>query len=150
MSRRRSQAVRRQVAARRNLKTVATRPAWAWQQLPDEAVLDEDGMDAGLGDEVGRDLPWQSADVSETVVEVLVMEEASRVAPTADVDDGDTPGTARLILRYLQEAGTVPLLTAADEVCLAEQLQSAKAHLLEVLQAALPAAAIPPELTPEA
>jgi RNA polymerase primary sigma factor len=66
------------------------------------------------------------------------------------VDDEGTPGTERLILRYLQEAGTVPLLTAADEVRLAKQLQSAKVHLLEALQAALPAAAIPPELTPEA
>jgi RNA polymerase sigma factor (sigma-70 family) len=150
MSQRRSQAVRRRVTAHRNLKTVATRPAWAWQQLPNEAAVDEDGMDAGLGEEVGGDLPWQSADVSETGVEVLVMEEASRLEPTAGVDDADTSGTERLILRYLQEAGTVPLLTAADEIRLAEQLQSAKAHLLEALQAALPAAAIPPELTPEA
>ena len=129
---------------------MATRPAGAWQQLPDEAFLDEDGMDAGLGEEVGRDLPWQSADVSETVVEVLVTEEPSRLAPTAGVDDADTAGTERLILRYLQEAGTVPLLTAAEEVRLAEQLRTAKAHLLETLRAALPSAAIPPELTPEA
>jgi RNA polymerase primary sigma factor len=43
----------------------------------------------------------------------------------------------------------VPLLTAADEVRLAEQLQSAKAYLLEALQAVLPTATIPPELTPE-
>src|SRR5437016_791360 len=71
MSQRRSPAVRRRVTARRNLKTVATRPAWVWQQLPDEAVLDGDSMDAGLGEEVGCDLPWQSADVSETGVEVL-------------------------------------------------------------------------------
>ena len=150
MSQRRSQAVRRRVTARWSLKTVATRPAGAWQHLPDEAFLDEDGMAAGIGEEVGRDLPWQSADVSENVVEALVTEEPSRLAPTAGVDDADTPGTERLILRYLQEAGTVRLLTAADEVRLAEQWQSAKAHLLETLQAALPAAAIPPELTPEA
>jgi RNA polymerase primary sigma factor len=55
-----------------------------------------------------------------------------------------------LILRYLQEAGSVPLLTAADEVRLAEQLRTAKARLLEGLQAARPSAAIPPELTSEA
>jgi sigma-70-like protein len=150
MSQRRSQAVRRRVTARRNLKTVATRPAWAWQQPPDEACLDEDGMDAALGEEVGRDLPWQSADVSETVVEALVTEEPSRREPTAGVDDAGTPGTERLIRLYLQEAGTVPLLTAADEVRLAEQLRTAKAHLLETLQAARPSAATPPELTPEA
>jgi RNA polymerase sigma factor (sigma-70 family) len=149
MSKRRSQAVRRRVAARRNLKTVATRPAWAWQQLPAEAVLDEDGMNAGLGEMVGCALPWQSADVSETGADVPVMEEANRPAPTAGVDDADTSGTERLIRRYLQEAGTVPLLTAADEVRLAEELQSVKADLLEALQAALPAA-VRPELTPEA
>jgi len=121
-----------------------------WQQLPDEAVLDGDSMDAGLGEEVGCDLPWQSADVSETGVEVLGTEEPSRLEPTAGVDGADTPGTERLILLYLQEAGTVPLLTAADEVRVAEQLQSANAHLLETLRAARPSAAIPPELTPEA
>jgi RNA polymerase sigma factor (sigma-70 family) len=150
MSQRRSQAVRRRAAARQRLKTVATRPGWAWQQLPDEAFLDKDGMDAGLGEEVGRDPAWQSADVSENVVDVLVTEEPSRLAPTAAVDDAAPPATERLIRRYLQEAGTVPLLTAADEVRLAEQLRTAKAHLLETLWAARPSAAIPPELTPEA
>jgi RNA polymerase sigma factor (sigma-70 family) len=150
MSQRRSRAVRRRVTARRNLKTVATRPAWAWQQLPDEASLDEDGMDASLGEEVGRDLTWQRAEVSETAVEALVTEEPSRRAPTAGVEDADTPATDRLLLRYLQEAGTVPLLTAAAEVHLAEQLQSAKAHLLETFRAARPSAAIPPELMLEA
>jgi RNA polymerase nonessential primary-like sigma factor len=79
----------------------------------------------------------------------LVTEEPSRREPTAGVDDAGTSGTERLIRLYLQEAGTVPLLTAADEVRLAEQLQSAKAHLLEALHAALPTAAIPPELTPD-
>jgi RNA polymerase primary sigma factor len=107
-------------------------------------------VDAGLGEEVGLDPPWPSADVPENVVEALVTEEPSRLEPTRVVDDEGTPGTERLILLYLQEAGTVPLLTAADEVRLAEQLQTAKAHLLEALQAALPAAAIPSELTPEA
>jgi hypothetical protein len=150
MSQRRSPAVRRQATARRSLKTVATRPAGAWQQFPDEACLDADGMDAGLGEEVGRDLPWQSADVSETVVEALVTEESSRREPTAGVDDAGTTGTEQLIRLYLQEAGTVPLLTAADEVRLAEQLRTANAHLLETLREALPSAAIPPELTPEA
>ena len=37
MSQRRSPAVRRRATARRSLKTVATRPAGAWQQLPDAA-----------------------------------------------------------------------------------------------------------------
>jgi RNA polymerase sigma factor (sigma-70 family) len=129
---------------------VAARPAGVLRQLSDAPFLDEDSGDTSLGEEVGRALPWQSADVAGTVVEALVTEEPSRLAPTAGVDAAGTPGTEWLIQRYLQEAGTVPLLTAADEVRLAEQWQSAKAHLLEALQAVLPAAAIPPELTPEA
>ena len=150
MSQWRSQAVRRRAAARQRLKTVAARRGGTRPPLPEAPVLDEDGADAGLGEEVSFDLWWQSADVPETVVEALVAEEPSRREPTAVVDAEGTTGTERLIQLYLQEAGTVPLLTAADEGRLAEQLHTAKAHLLEALQAALPAAAIPPELTPEA
>jgi RNA polymerase sigma factor (sigma-70 family) len=150
MSQRRSQAVRRRAAARRSIKTVAARQAGELPQLSDVPFLDADGVDAGLGEEVGLDPPWQSADMPENVVEALVTEAPSRLEPTPVVDDAGTPGTERLILLYLQEAGTVPLLTAADEVRLAEQLHTAKAHLLEALQNALPAAAIPHELTPEA
>jgi RNA polymerase sigma factor (sigma-70 family) len=129
---------------------VAARPAGVLLQPSNAPFPDEDGVDTGIGEEVGLDPAWQSADVAENVVEALVTEEPSQLEPTAVVDDEGTSGTERLILLYLQEAGTVRLLTAADEVRLAEQLQSAKAHLLEALQAALPAAAIPPELTPEA
>ena len=150
MSQRRLQAVRRQAKARRTISMVAARPAGELLYLSDAPFLDEDGVDAGLGEEVGIDPPWQSADASEKVMEALVTEEPGQPEPTAVVDDEGTPGTERLIQLYLQEAGTVPLLTAADEVRLAEQLQSAKAHLLEALQAVLPTAAIPPELTPEA
>jgi RNA polymerase sigma factor (sigma-70 family) len=129
---------------------VAAQPAGVRLQPSDAPFPDEDGLDTGIDEEVSLDPPWQNADVSEQVVEALVTEEPSRLEPTAVMDDEGTPGTERLILLYLQEAGTVRLLTAADEVRLGEQLQSAKAHLLEALQAALPAAAIPPELTPEA
>jgi RNA polymerase primary sigma factor len=150
MSQRRSQAIRRQANARQTIRMVAARPAGILLQLSDAPFLDEDSGDSGIGEEVGHDPAWQSADVSETVAEVLVTEKPSRLAPTVGVDDADTPGTERLILRYLQEAGSVPLLAAADELRLAEQLQSAKTHLLETLQTARPSAAIPPELTPEA
>jgi RNA polymerase sigma factor (sigma-70 family) len=149
MSQRRSQAVRRRVAARQNSKTVAARQEGELQQLPAEPSLDEDVVDAGLGQEVGLDPQWQSVDVPEQAAEALVTEAPSLLAPTAVEDDEGTPGTETLVLLYLQEAGTVPLLTAADEVRLAEQLRTAKARLLEALQAALPAAAIPPELMPE-
>ena len=150
MTQRGSQAVRRRAAVRQRLETVTARQGGTRPPLPEAPVLDADGVDAGLGEEVGRDLPWQSADVSDTVMEVLVTEEPSRLTPTAGVDDESTTGTEWLIRLYLQEIGTVPLLTAADEVRLAEQLRTAKAHLLETLRAARPSAAIPPELTSEA
>jgi RNA polymerase sigma factor (sigma-70 family) len=150
MSQRRSPAVRRRAAVRRSFKTAAARQAGELPQLSDAPFLDEDGVNAGLSDEVGLDPPWQRADFPEKVVEALVTEESSRRESTAVADDEGTPGTERLIRLYLQEAGTVPLLTAADEVRLAEQLQTAKVHLLEALQAMLPAAAIPSKLTPEA
>jgi hypothetical protein len=147
MSQRRLQAVRRRVAARHRIKTVAARQEGELQQLPAEPFLDEGVVDAGLGQEVGLDPQWQSADVPEQAAEALVTEAPSLLAPIAVEDDEGTPGTETLVLLYLQEAGTVPLLTAADEVRLAEQLHTAKARLLEALQAALPAVAIPPART---
>ena len=53
-----------------------------------------------------------------------------------------------LVLLYLQEAGTIPLLTAADEARLSMQMQGAKAHLTEILRTWLPAQ--PDAVTPEA
>jgi RNA polymerase sigma factor (sigma-70 family) len=151
MSQRRSQVMWRwRAPARRSIKRQAARQAGEGQQLPDEAFRDADGVDAGLGEEDGLDPQWQSADVPESVAEVLVTQECSRQDPTEVAEDEGTSGTERLIQLYLQEAGAVPLLTAADEVRLAEQLHTAKARLLEALQAALPASAIAPEVTPEA
>ena len=106
-------------------------------------------MEAGLGEEVGLDRPWQSPEFRDNGGETPVTEEVSRLDLTAGGDDEGVPATEKLIRLYLQEAGKVPLLTAADEVRLAEQLHTAKAHLLEALQEALPAGAIPPEVTPE-
>ena len=150
MSQPRSQAVRRRAAARRSIKTVVVRQATELPPRPDTPFLGEDGVDGGLGEEIGIDAPWQSVDVPEQAVEALVTEEPSLRELTAVAHDAGTPGTEPLILQYLQEAGRVPLLTAADEVRLAEQLHTAKAHLLAALQAVLPTAPIPAELTPEA
>jgi RNA polymerase primary sigma factor len=149
MSQRRSQAVLRRAATRRGTKPVAARQAGELPQLSDAPSLNEDSMDASLDEDVSVDLPWQSADVPEIFVEAPVTEESSRLEPTEVTDDEGPPGTEKLILLYLQEAATVPLLTAADEVRLAKQLQTAKAHILEALRAALPTTDIPPELPPE-
>jgi hypothetical protein len=55
MSQRRLQAVRRRAPARQSIKTVAARQEGELQQLADEPSLDEDVVDAGLGQEVGLD-----------------------------------------------------------------------------------------------
>jgi Sigma-70 factor, region 1.2 len=138
------------VVARHRIKTVAARQEGELLQLPDAPSLDEVVVDAGLGQEVGLVLQWQSADVPEQAAEAAVTEAPSLLAPIAVEDDEGTPGIETLVLLYLRETGTVPLLTAVDEVRLAEQLRTAKARLLEALEAVLPAVAIPPELTPEA
>jgi hypothetical protein len=140
MSPRRSQVVWRwRAAARRSLKPVAAQQAGKRQQLSDEPRLDEDGVEAGPGEEVGLDLPWQRADVLDKGGETPVTEEFSRLDLTAGADDEGAATTDRLIRLYLEEAGTVPLLTAADEVRLAEQLHTAKARLPEALQTAVDA-----------
>jgi RNA polymerase sigma factor (sigma-70 family) len=150
MSPRRSQVVWRwRAAVRRSLKPVAAQQTGERQQLSDEPRIDENGVKAGPGEEVGLDLPWQRADVLDKGGETPVTEEFSRLDPTAGADDEGAAATDRLIRLYLEEAGTVPLLTAADEVRLAEQLQTAKAHLLQALQAVLTAGAVSPEVTPE-
>jgi hypothetical protein len=142
MSQRRSPAVRRRGAVRRSIKTVAARQEEDLPYLSDAPCLDEDSAEAVLGEEVGLDPARQSANVPERVVEALATEDPSRREPIAVVDDEVTPGTEWLILLYLQEVGTVPLMTAADEVRLAEQLQTTQARLLEVLQAALAECAV--------
>jgi hypothetical protein len=127
MSSRRSQVVWRwRAPARRRLKPVAAQQARKRQQRSDDSRRDDDGVAAGLGDEVGLDRPWQRADVLDTGGGIPA-EEFSRLDLTAGADDEEAPATDRLIRLYLEEAGTVPLLTAADEVRLAEQLQTAKA-----------------------
>src|SRR5262245_58637583 len=112
MSQRRSRAVRWQANARRTISMVAARPAGVLLQLSDAPFLDEDSRDTSIGEEDCLEPAWLNADVAENVVEVLITEELSRLEPRAVVDNDDTAGTERLILLYLQEAGSVRLLTA--------------------------------------
>jgi hypothetical protein len=65
------------VAARRRIKTVAARQEGELQQFPAEPSLDEDVVDAGLGEEVGHDPQWQNAEVSEQAAEAVITEAPS-------------------------------------------------------------------------
>jgi hypothetical protein len=63
-------------------------------------------------------------------------------------EEREAAGVVDLVLIYLQEAGAIPLLTAADEIRLSILLQNARARLVGILRAWLP---IGPEAgTPEA
>jgi DNA-directed RNA polymerase sigma subunit (sigma70/sigma32) len=53
-------------------------------------------------------------------------------------EDEQATGAENLVLRYLQEAGRVPLLTPAGEVDLAKQIEAAKARVVAVLQGHVP------------
>ena len=53
-------------------------------------------------------------------------------------EDEQATEAENLVLRYLQEAGRVPLLTPADEVDLAQQIEAAKARVVAVLQGHMP------------
>jgi len=90
---------------------------------------------------------WDGLDFSVTVRRAMVSEDAAlqEISPPHDLPessdratDEETTGLVDLVLLYLHEAGTIPLLTSADEAHLSRQMQDAKAHLTEILHARLP------------
>jgi RNA polymerase primary sigma factor len=107
------------------------------------ALLQEEARpDALAEDALEAAPPWAEMARDEAPLEAfgsLDMPPQELGAPEADVDAA--------VLLYLQGAGRVPLLSAADEVRLGEQIQTAYAHLAAVLRAQLPAesAAADPE-----
>jgi RNA polymerase primary sigma factor len=85
------------------------------------------------------DLPDEAADEVGSEASALrewSVPEHDRIEAEADEQ---APGADNLVLRYLQEAGSVPLLTLAGEVDLAQQIEAAKARVVAVLQGHLPA-----------
>jgi RNA polymerase sigma factor (sigma-70 family) len=105
-------------------------------------VQEEARPDALAEDALEAAPPWAELARDEAPLEAfgsLDMPSQELGTPAADVDAS--------VLRYLQEAGRVPLLSADDEVRLGEQIQTAYAHLGAVLRAQLPAesAAADPE-----
>ena len=105
-------------------------------------------MDAGLGEEVGRDLPWQSADVSETVVEALVTEAPSRREPTARTvrlpvyvseQLGQLNRAAQRLRQGLEREPTAPELAEAVHLSV-EQVHAVQIHTTPVLSLDTPIA----------
>jgi RNA polymerase primary sigma factor len=123
------------------------KPQHLSESLLPEANLLETAPDESLTSEVWEELPLPG-----TVRRTISREEAEpeEGSATADFTEPESPdpeaseetsGSDDPVLLYLQEAGTIPLLTAADEVRLSMQMQEAKSHLTEILNAWLPAPA---------
>jgi RNA polymerase sigma factor (sigma-70 family) len=132
-------------APRRSTTAVAGKRPPAPERLSDERFREEDLLDAspiGLDD---AELQWDNVDLPEEAAEELGSEASElREGPVPEHDlveaeeDEDATEAENLILRYLQEAGSVPLLTPAEEVDLAERIEAAKARVVAVLQAHIP------------
>jgi RNA polymerase sigma factor (sigma-70 family) len=146
---------RSSTTARRRRTATDLRPYVAAGQPPEEASLIPEGLlQAADSSETaphqpGRAELGEELDLRGTVRGTMASEEAelqelsdpddlTEVNP-AELDPGEeTTAVMDLVFLYLQEAGTIPLLTRADEARLSTQMQTAKARLAEILRTWLP------------
>jgi RNA polymerase primary sigma factor len=134
---------RSRTASDRRPKTTADQPTTEIRSSTHELLYEADLPDA-VRDRLMTDELWGGLDSSEPehralaheaeeAPELSVPEELAE-AKSADLEaEEETTKVVDLVLIYLQEAGPIPLLTAADEVRLARQMESAKARLSEIL-----------------
>ena len=107
------------------------------------ALRQEEAPPDDLAEEsIEAEAPWAEMADDEAPVEACELLERPSPEQDAPETDLDVP-----VLLYLREAGRVPLLSAADEVRLGEQIQTAYVQLGAVLRAQRPAesAAADPE-----
>jgi RNA polymerase sigma factor (sigma-70 family) len=129
-------------APRRSPSAVTVKRPHVPQPLSDEFFGEEHPLDASPTESVGAEPLWDGFDLPDEGIEALAAE-ASELqeypVPEHDrieaEDDEESTPAENLVLRYLQEAGSVPLLTSAGEVDLAMQIEAAKARVVAVLQA---------------
>jgi len=132
-------------APRRSATAVASTRPLAPERLSDERFREEDLLEASPIGLVDAELPWDTFDLPDEAAEEVGSEaSALREVPgpghhriDAEADEQATEAE-NLVLRYLQEAGRVPLLSPADEVDLAQQIEAAKARVVAVLQGHMP------------
>jgi hypothetical protein len=132
-------------APRRSATAVAGKRPPAPESLSDELFRQEDLLDASPIGLVDAELQWDNVDLPDEADEEVGSEaSALREFPgpghhriEAEEDEQATEA-ANLVLRYLQEASSVPLLTPAGEVDLAKQIEAAKARVVAVLQGHIP------------
>jgi RNA polymerase sigma factor (sigma-70 family) len=104
------------------------------ETVPDEPMTAElwDGLD--FSGTVRRPMASEDAELQELSQPHDLVEAKSSELEAEE----ETTEAVDLVLLYLQEAGTIPLLTPADEARLSIQMQGAKAHLAETLRTWLP------------
>jgi RNA polymerase sigma factor (sigma-70 family) len=128
------------------------------QPSPEDLLQEVDLLDAAPDQPLTAEL-WHGLDLPDRARRTLTSEEAERQdlnesddvveAKSSELEaEEETTGVVDLVLLYLQEAGTIPLLTRADEARLSTQMQDAKARLAEILCRWLPVR--PNAATPEA
>ena len=105
------------------------------EAAPDEPATVELWEELSLPNTERRTLAGEGTPLQEMIAPDDLMEPLSP-EPKAEAE---TTGVEDPALLYLQEAGSVPLLTPADEARLSTQMQDAKAHLTKILRAWLPA-----------
>jgi RNA polymerase sigma factor (sigma-70 family) len=132
-------------APRRSATAVAGKRPLAPERLADERCREEDLLDASPIGLVDAEFQWDNVDLPEEAAEAVGSEASAlqeRSVPEHDRSEADedeqAPEADNLVLRYLQEAGCVPLLTPAGEVDLARQIEAAKARVVAVLQTHIP------------
>jgi hypothetical protein len=115
-------------APRQSATAVADKQPPAPESLSDERFREEDLLDASPMELVDTELQWDRFDLpDEAAEEAESAASARREFPgpghtLIDAEEDEQATEAEnLLLRYLQEAGNVPLLTPAGEVDLAQQ-----------------------------
>jgi RNA polymerase sigma factor (sigma-70 family) len=139
MSDRKSQARRRQ----RTMLRVAVRAAplqavEATHELTDGDSLHEENLGADPGEAAGLDHQWEPLNLGDEGLDDVAYD-AARPNEAAEVrTQAANESSDNAFLRYLQEAGSVPLLTATEEVQLAEQMVQLRGRLRELLSKFMP------------
>jgi RNA polymerase sigma factor (sigma-70 family) len=116
------------------------------ESSPDELLRDEDMADISTDETLELERQWDANDHGGDVLSALEAEDRdllARPGPAMDVSESDEAEEAsdiNPVLLYFGEMGAIPLLTAAEEVRLAQQMERAQARLYEVLQTYWPAA----------
>jgi RNA polymerase primary sigma factor len=132
-------------APRRRATAVAGERPPAPERLSDERFEEEDLLEAPPVGLMDAEFQWDDVDFPDEAAEEAGSEASAlpeRSVPEHDRVDAEEDDQAteadNLVLRYLQEAGSVPLLTPAGEVALAQRIEAAKARVVAVLQGHVP------------